>query len=398
MTLVDSLARQTDSKILLVVLDGIGGFPGPDGRSELEAARTPNLDRLAREGSLGLLTPVRPGITPGSGPGHLALFGYDPIDNLVGRGVLDILGTGIELEPGDVAARLNFCTVDASGRITDRRAGRIPTSEMQARVALLNDRLRLDGAEARVHPVKEYRATLVLRGADLYGNVADTDPQQVGVAPLAARARDARSERVADLVNAFQRQAAEILRDAAPANMVLVRGIDRFETLPKFQQRYKLDPACIATYPMYRGVSKLVGMRILDGGDTWDTQVATLERHWAEHDFFFLHYKKTDSSGEDGDFAGKSAAFEDVDRLVHRIAELCPSVLAVSGDHSTPSRLRAHSWHPVPVLLWGEWVWPDASQAFHERAAQQGGLGSMRSQDLMALLLAHAGKLEKYGA
>lgn len=398
MSLVDSLARKTDSKILLLILDGIGGFPGSDARSELEVARTPHLDRLAREGSLGLLTPVRPGITPGSGPGHLALFGYDPVQNLVGRGILDILGTGVELQPGDVAARLNFCTVDSAGRITDRRAGRIPTPEMQDRVARLNAELRLDGAEARVHPVKEYRATLVLRGPELYGNVADTDPQQTGVPALEARARDAASERVASLVNAFQRQAAEILRDAAPANMVLVRGIDRFETLPTFQQRYQLDPACIATYPMYRGVSKLVGMRILDGGDSWDTEVASLERHWHEHDFFFLHYKKTDSYGEDGNFDGKVSAFEDVDRLVARLVALRPSVLAVSGDHSTPSRYKAHSWHPVPLLLWGEWVWPDTSDAFHERAAQRGGLGRMLSQDLMAMLMAHAGKLDKYGA
>ena len=398
MSLIDSLARTTESKILLLVCDGIGGFPGPDGRTELETARKPNLDRLARQGSLGLMTPVRAGITPGSGPGHLALFGYDPIANLVGRGVLDILGTGVDLRPGDIAARLNFCTTDAEGRITDRRAGRIPTAEGEKRVALLNQRLELTGAEARVHPVKEYRATLVLRGAGLYGNVSDTDPQQLGVTPLLARPRDERSARVAELVNQFQCQAAGILRGHEPANMVLVRGIDRYDTVPTLQARYKLNPVCIATYPMYRGVSKLVGMKVLDGFDTWEAQVDALERVWAEHDFFFLHYKYTDSNGEDGNFAGKATAFEHVDSMMGRIAALRPAVLAVSGDHSTPSVLKAHSWHPVPLLLWGEHVFPDDTTTFDERAARHGGLGQFLSQDLMALLLAHALKLEKYGA
>ena len=397
-SLIDSLAHSTDSKILLLVCDGIGGFPGPSGKTELEAAHTPNLDRLAREGSLGLLTPVRPGITPGSGPGHLGLFGYDPIANLVGRGVLDILGTGVDLRPGDVAARLNFCTVDADGKITDRRAGRIPTAEGEKRVALLNSKLQIAGVEARVYPVKEYRATLVLRGAGLYGNVSDTDPQTLGVLPLLAQARDERSGPVAEFVNQFQCQAAGILKDEAPANMVLVRGIDRYDSLPTFQERYKLNPVCIATYPMYRGVSKLVGMRVLDGFDTWEGQVEALARVWNEHDFFFLHYKYTDSNGEDGNFDGKSRAFEHVDSLVGKLAALGPAVLAVSGDHSTPSVLKAHSWHPVPLLLWGKHVFPDDCTTFDERAARRGGTGQMLSQDLMALLMAHALKLEKYGA
>jgi len=397
-SLIDSLARSTDSKILLLVCDGIGGFPGPAGKTELETARTPNLDRLAREGSLGLLTPVRPGITPGSGPGHLGLFGYDPIANLVGRGVLDILGTGVDLRPGDVAARLNFCTVDGDGKITDRRAGRIPTSEGEKRVALLNANLKIAGVEAQVYPVKEYRGTLVLRGADLYGNVTDTDPQALGGLPLLAQARDARSARVAEFVNQFQCQAAGILKGHEPANMVLVRGIDRYDALPTFQERYKLNPACVATYPMYRGVSKLVGMRVLDGFDTWEGQIDALERVWNDHDFFFLHYKYTDSNGEDGNFDGKAKAFEHVDSMIGRIAALRPAVFAVSGDHSTPSVLKAHSWHPVPLLLWGEHVFPDDCTTFDERAARRGGAGHMLSQDLMALLLAHALKLDKYGA
>jgi 2,3-bisphosphoglycerate-independent phosphoglycerate mutase len=398
MALVDQLARQTDAKIVLVILDGLGGFPGPDGRSELEAARLPVLDRLAAEGALGLATPVGPGITTGSGPGHLALFGYDPITNLVGRGILDILGTGIELGPGDVAARLNFCTADAAGTITDRRAGRIASPEGERIVERLNRELHLDGVDARVHHVKEYRAALVLRGRDLYGAVSDTDPQQSGRPRLAARALDARSQRVAALVNDFSDQAAHILRDEPRANMVLVRGIDRYDALPSMRDRFKLTPACIAVYPMYRGVSKLLGMDVLDAGENWRAQVQVLAKAWDAYDFFFIHYKYTDSRGEDGNFAAKVEALEEVDREFGRLVDLAPMVLAVCGDHSTPSTLAAHSWHPVPLLLRGRWVFPDACTRFTEREAQRGGLGHVRTQDIMALLLAHALKLDKYGA
>lgn len=398
MGLIESLVRKTDSTIVLMILDGLGGFPGPSGKSEMEVANTPNLDRLSREGATGLATPVGPGITPGSGPGHLALFGYDPIGNLVGRGILDILGTGVDLRPGDVAARLNFCTVDAAGAITDRRAGRIATEIGARLVDKLNAGMQLRGVEAQVHSVKEYRGALVLRGDDLYGNVSDTDPQVIGQPRLAAQARDEPSQSVAAHVNEFSDQAARILADESPANMVLVRGIDRYDALPTLQERYQLNPACIAVYPMYRGVSKLVGMDILDAGQTWDEEVSRLEQSWGQYDYFFIHYKYTDSRGEDGDFDAKVAALEDVDRQVGRIASLKPEILAVCGDHSTPSMLAAHSWHPVPLLLWGKWVFPDASSAFTERQAQQGGLGHLLTRDVMAQLLAHAGKLEKYGA
>jgi 2,3-bisphosphoglycerate-independent phosphoglycerate mutase len=398
MGLIESLVRRTDSKIVMMIMDGLGGFPGPNGRSELEVAKTPHLDRLTQEGALGLATPVGPGITPGSGPGHLALFGYDPIENLVGRGILDILGTGVDLRPGDVAARLNFCSVDAEGNVTDRRAGRIATEIGSRLVDKLNDGLRLSGVEAHVHIVKEYRGALVLRGEELYGNVTDTDPQTTGRPRLQAEARDERSRFVAQAVNEFSDQAARILEQESPANMVLVRGIDRYDSLPTFQDRYQLTPACIASYPMYRGVSRLVGMDILDAGQSWADEVAQLERSWADHDFFFIHYKYTDSRGEDGDFDAKVRALEEVDAEVGRLAALKPQILAVCGDHSTPSALAAHSWHPVPLLLWGQWVFPDASEAFTERQAQRGGFGHVRTRDVMAQLLAHAGKLEKYGA
>ena len=398
MGLIESLAHKTDSKIVLMILDGLGGFPGPDGRSELERAHTPHLDGLARSGALGLATPVAPGVTPGSGPGHLALFGYDPIENLVGRGILDIMGTGVDLQPGDVAARLNFCTVDADGAIIDRRAGRIATEVGARLVERLNKSLQLSGVEARVHLVKESRGALVLRGKDLYGRVTDTDPQVLGKPRLQATALDPQSQTVADHVNAFSDQAARVLATESPANMVLVRGIDRFDSLPTLQTRYRLTPACIAVYPMYRGVSKLVGMDILDAGNSWSEQVSRLEERWSDFDFFFIHYKYTDSRGEDGDFEAKVAALEEVDREVGRIAALNPEILAVCGDHSTPSVMAAHSWHPVPLLLSGKWVFPDHADAFSERRAQQGGLGHVLTRDVMALLMAHAGKLEKYGA
>lgn len=217
-----------------------------------------------------------------------------PIENLVGRGILDIMGTGVDLQPGDVAARLNFCTVDADGAIIDRRAGRIATEVGARLVERLNKSLQLSGVEARVHIVKEYRGALVLRGKDLYGRVTDTDPQVLGKPRLQATALDPQSQTVADHVNAFSDQAARVLATESPANMVLVRGIDRFDSLPTLQTRYRLTPACIAVYPMYRGVSKLVGMDVLDAGNSWSEQVSRLEERWSDFDFFFIHYKYTD--------------------------------------------------------------------------------------------------------
>ena len=392
--LLRSLAQPATTKIILCSLDGLGGLPRPGtGKSELETAALPILHALASRSACGLLRHVGPGITPGSGPGHLGLFGYDPLQHPVGRGVLEALGIDFHLKPGDVAARGNFCTVDGEGRITDRRAGRISTDLC----VKLCERLRtitVDGAEIVIEPVKEHRFVLVLRGDGLSGSVSETDPQALGVPPLPARALEPAAARTAAAVNQFVERARPLLRDAEPANMVLLRGFDRQPDIPLFPETFRLRAAAVAAYPMYRGLARLVGMDVLDTGPTFADEIATLARHWDGYDFFFLHYKDTDKAGEDGDFDAKVAALE---RFDARLA-LRPDVLAVSGDHSTPSILAAHGWQPVPALVASAYCGADHVSRFTERDCSGGALGLVSAQDLMPVLMANALRLAKYGA
>ena len=396
--LIAPLVISNESKIVLLSADGLGGLPRPEtGKSELETARIPNLNRLATNGACGLLRHVAPGITPGSGPGHLGLFGYDPLRYLVGRGVLEGLGIEFDLRAGDVAARGNFCTVDGAGLIADRRAGRIAT-DLCVR---LTERLRtvtLPGVEVFVEPVKEHRFVLVLRGAGLGGRLSETDPQALGKPPLPVRALEAAAARSAELVNTFVDRARTILADAAPANMVLLRGFDRLPDLPRFPEVFGLRAAAIAAYPMYRGLAKVVGMDVLKTGGTFADEVATLRQHWQSYDFFFLHYKDTDKAGEDGDFDAKVAALERLDAFVPEIEDLRPDVLVVSGDHASPSVLAAHGWQPVPVVIRSRYAGADPVTTFTERACAGGTLGILPAQHLMPLVMANALRLTKFGA
>jgi len=396
---IQRLIRPAETKIVLLVLDGVGGLPTePGGLTELEAAHTPNLDDLAARGICGLQQPVGPGITPGSGPGHLALFGYDPIRYQIGRGVLSALGIDFDLKADDVAARGNFCTLDDDGRVADRRAGRIPTEKNEELCALLR-KIALPGVEVFVETVKEYRLLLVLRGKGLSGELADTDPQQVGEGPLEPEPLSAEAERTAGLVKEFVGQAWQVLADHHPANMILLRGFSKLPDWPSFEQVFGLRPAAIAAYPMYRGVAKLVGMDVLATGATVDEEMEALEAHWEDYDYFFLHVKPIDSAGEDGDFGRKVRLIEEVDTVVPRLMALEPSVLLVTGDHSTPSLLKYHSWHPVPVILWSRQCRTDDVDRFGERACIDGGLGPrIPAADLMPLALANAMRLEKFGA
>jgi 2,3-bisphosphoglycerate-independent phosphoglycerate mutase len=348
--LTRKLQLQNDSKIVLLVADGLGGLPLTlGGKTELETAQTPNLDALTKTGVLGLSTPVLPGITPGSGPGHLGLFGYDPLQYQIGRGVLEGLGIDFDLGPNDVAIRGNFCTLDDAGKITDRRAGRI-ASEIGAKLCEKLDKITIPGVEVFVRPVKEYRLVVVFRGPGLEGNVEDTDPQKTGVPPLDPVARDAGSQKTAEVAKEFLRQAREVLKNDHPANFFTMRGIDRKPPIPSFKEVYGLRAAAIAVYPMYRGLARLVSMDVLDAGQTLEDQCARLEKVWNDYDFFFLHYKYTDSTGEDGNFPEKVKKIEQLDAALPRITALKPTVLIVTGDHSTPSKMKSHSWHPVPVL------------------------------------------------
>ncbi|MEA3350305.1 MAG: 2,3-bisphosphoglycerate-independent phosphoglycerate mutase [Chloroflexota bacterium] len=397
---ISPLLQPSDKKIVLLILDGLGGLPMEvGGPTALEAAEAPNMDRLASEGNLGQIVPIRAGITPGSGPAHLALFGYDPLVYDIGRGALSAAGVGVDVHPGDVAARGNLCTLDANGSITDRRAGRISHEKAAPIVEILNT-VEIPGVKTEVHQVKEYRVVVVMRGEELHPHLTDTDPQKTGVPPLPVRATDPDSERAAKLFNQWLKKAREALSDQPQANGVNLRGFATDPALPSYQDAYNLKAACIACYPMYRGVSKLVGMDVIHfEGSHPEDEFEAAKRIWDDYDFFFVHIKKTDSMGEDGNFDGKVKIIEGVDAALPALMELDPDVLLITGDHSTPAVMKSHSWHPVPFLLWApETVLPDTQTQFGERACALGGLGTFPAVDTMSLALAHAGRLNKYGA
>jgi 2,3-bisphosphoglycerate-independent phosphoglycerate mutase len=392
------LSRTSPSKIMLLIIDGVGGLPHPKtGKTELELARKPNLNRIARDSLCGLIDPVGPGITPGSAPGHLAIFGYDPVKYNVGRGVVEALGIDLELKPDDIAARGNFCTVDDKEIITDRRAGRLSTDKNTELCRLLNN-IAIDGAEISVLPVKEHRFVLILRGKALSPELADSDPQQTGLAPKKIEALSPQAQRTAEIVNEFVSQARSRLQHEPSANMVLLRGFSRRPDIPSIPEIYKLKPAAIATYPMYRGLARLVGMQILPGGESITEQLNSLRRYYTDYDFFFIHFKTTDARGEDGDFQAKVQAIEELDNALPGLLSLDPEVLIITGDHSTPATLAAHSWHSVPFMLKSKWCRPDNVAEFSERACLAGGMGRFPSTEIMPLAMANALKLDKFGA
>jgi len=397
---IPPLLRVSDKRIVLLVLDGLGGLPiEPGGPTELEAAKTPFMDQLASEGMLGQTIPIRPGISPGSGPAHLALFGYDPIHYEIGRGVLEATGVGLHVKAGDVATRGNFCTLDSAGNIIDRRAGRI-SNEVAAPLVERLKTITVPGVSIEVNQVKEYRFAVVMRGDGLQPDIDDTDPQRTGVPPLPANTRTPESEYTADLYNQWIAKAFDVLAGEPKANGLTLRGFSTDPNLPSFQTSYGLNPTCISVYPMYRGVSRLVGMNIVDfPGDTPEDEFAAVAKVWDEHDFFFVHIKKTDSKGEDGDFEGKVKIIEGVDKALPNLLDLEPDVLIITGDHSTPALMKSHSWHPVPFLLWAPaTIRPDDQTEFGERPCARGSLGSFPALDTIPLALAHAERLEKFGA
>jgi len=394
------LVQDEGGRIVLLVLDGLGGLPHLDtGLTELESAATPNLDRLARAAALGMQLPVAHGVAPGSGPGHLSLFGYDPVKYNIGRGVLSALGVGFAVKPGDVAIRLNFASIDGDGRITDRRAGRPSDEENRRLVKKLQDNVRAPGGvQVFFESEKEHRAVLVLRGRQLSAELADTDPQEEGVRPLPAKALKPEATETAELLQQILDSAFEVLRDEKVANAILARGIDAYHPFPTFFERYMLRARAIAKYPMYRGVARLDGMDSARVPDSDEETVAILAEDFDDYEFHFVHFKAMDSRGEDGDFEAKRKAIEAVDALIPKVEALKPDVLVVTGDHSTPSRLRAHSWHPVPLMIVSPWTRPQPDATFGERSCMRGELGIVPGREIMTLALAHAGRLAKYGA
>ncbi len=395
---LQEITVSSESKIVLLVLDGLGGLPNPQtGKTELETALTPNLDYLANKGNCGLSTPVSPGVTPGSGAGHLALFGYDPLRFTIGRGVLEALGIDFELGPNDIPARGNFCTVDDAGIITDRRAGRITTEKCTELCQILKG-IKIQGVELFVLPVKEHRFLFVMRGKDLSESINDTDPQKTGLAPLKCSAKIKTAQKTAGIVNEFVAKATQLLNKHRPANMFLLRGFDKKPSMQSMTDIYKLKPAAIAVYPMYRGLARLVGMKVyqVEGGIL--DEIAAFKNCYGQHDFFFLHVKKTDSAGEDGDFNRKVQAIEEVDSVIPQLMDMKPDVVVVTGDHSTPAVLKGHSWHPVPFLLYSKWCRPDNIMKFSESGCASGSLGTFPALDIMSLAMGNALKLAKFGA
>lgn len=396
--LIPSIVRKSDSKIVLVVMDGLGGIRTAQRPSEVAAAATPNLDRLATEGSSGVHNVVAPGITPGSGAGHLALFGYDPLVYKLGRGTLSAAGVGFDLRPGDVAARVNFCTLDETGRVVDRRAGRIPTQTNERLCKMIMDNVKLDpGVEMFVVTEREHRALLVLRNVGLSPLLKDTDPGVVGFTPNPPAAMAPEAELTALLLTRILEQIRLILA-GEQANFILLRGFDSQQRLPRFDERYLLDARGIAGYPMYLGIARLLGMSASDPMPTWDEAIEDLQKNWDDHDYFYMHLKATDSAGEDGDYERKRAAIEMVDATIPAITALGPGVMCVTGDHSTPAALSTHSWHPVPFVMWGPTVGVDQVTRFDEEAARTGNFGYQYAKDLMTFMLAATGRLSTYGA
>jgi 2,3-bisphosphoglycerate-independent phosphoglycerate mutase len=393
-----SLAVQTDSKLVMVIIDGIGGLP-VQGKTELEGAKIPNLDRLASKAICGLIDPISYGITPGSGPSHLALFGYDPFRHEIGRGVMEALGVGLKLTKDDLTARGNFATMDETGIIVDRRAGRISTEKNHEICQFLQNEIKeVDGVHISIHPGKEHRFVILFQGKELREDLADADPQKDGLKAKGTEGLSPEARRTAEVVNGYIRRSTEVLKPFYPANTILLRGFSKIPNIQTMVDRFKLRPAAIATYPMYRGLARLVGMEILETGESIQDEVATLKKYFDRYDFFYLHFKKPDMAGEDGDFKAKVKAIEEIDRIVPSILKMKPDVLVVTGDHSTPALLKGHSWHPNPILLYSKYIRPDSIRRFTERQCQRGQLGRFRAVDVIPLMLANGLKLKKFGA
>ncbi|MCD6133711.1 MAG: 2,3-bisphosphoglycerate-independent phosphoglycerate mutase [Deltaproteobacteria bacterium] len=397
--LLEEISVETPSKIILIVLDGLGGLPYKDGKTELECAKTPNLNALAKNSALGLTYPILQGITPGSGPAHLALFGYDPLKYTIGRGILENLGLGVEIERGDLAIRGNFCTLKDEV-VVDRRAGRIPTDKCVELCRKLNENTgKIDGVDVLFTPGMEHRFALRLRGEGLSDKIKETDPQKVGERPVIPEALEKDGERTSQTLKKIMEMARDTLKDEERANFILLRGYSLHSPIPSMSKLFKLKPAAVATYPMYKGLAKLVGMDVLDvKGTEISDEVETLKQNYKHYDFFYFHVKKTDSYGEDGNFDKKVSIIEEFDRALPEILSLCFDVVVVTSDHSTPCLLKGHSWHPNPFLIYSKYVIADEQTEFSEKSCAKGILGHFYAKDAMSLMLASALKLKKFGA
>ncbi len=397
--ILKSLIEVNGTKLLLIILDGLSGIPDATGKTELETAFKENMDRLAKTNDLGYMVPVATGITPGSGPGHLSVFGYDPFEYQIGRGILESLGLGIKVDDKTVTARCNFATVDKEGKIIDRRAGRISTDNNKRLVSILNQNIKeISGHKVEFYSGKEHRFVTIVRGVDGNAFVNDTDPQVTDTKPLKAEPFGPNSEECANIINRIFEKSMDILKDETKANAILFRGISKIPIIESFYEKYRLKSACIATYPMYKGLASLVGMDVLDTKDSLNEQVKSLKNNFNNYDFFFFHVKKTDSFGEDGDFNSKVKVIEEFDKIIPEILSLNFDVIAITADHSTPSVMKAHSYHYVPLLFINRFPRPVDVNGFSEKESLKGSIGKIYSKELMSLMLAASLRLKKFGA
>jgi 2,3-bisphosphoglycerate-independent phosphoglycerate mutase len=396
--LIENISEPSPTKIVLVAIDGLGGLPEKEsGKTELETANTQNMDQLVFEGSCGLMDPVRPGIIPGSVPGHLAIFGFDPLTYTIGRGAMEAIGINFDLRAEDVVARGNFATINKENMILDRRAGRI-SSEKAVGLCQLLDGIQIKDVQIIVRQQKDYRFIVVFRGNGLASGVTDSDPQQNGVATKRIVPLNEAAEKMAEVANNFVAKAKTILGRHHPANMVILRGFSKRPQFPSWPEIYKLKAAAISAFPMYKGLAKLVGIDTIETGNNIEDEFTTLEEYYKDYNFFFLHIKQVDTAGEDGDFGRKVKLIEKVDSELGRLIRLCPDEIVITSDHSTPAILALHSWHPVPVLIHSKWCWPDKINKFSESTCRQGSLGRFSATQLMPQIMANALKLGKFGA
>lgn len=400
--ILKSIIKCNNSKIVLIVLDGVGDIRHRDFnyKTPLEYAKTPNLDQLAFESVVGRMIPVSPGITPGSGPGHIGLFGYDPKNITIGRGVLEAVGLGLHLQEKTVAARCNFATLDGDGKIIDRRAGRISTEKNIELSNVLKSIKEIDNVEITIRPGKGHRFVVLFNSKDkkIDSLINDTDPQLEGKLPLEAKGKNEASKFLASVVNKFINKGFEKLSAYPKTNGFLIRGFSKKPILPSIREKYCLESAAIASYPMYRGIASLLGMKLLPPPDSIEGLFETYVNNRQKYDFFFIHVKGTDQAGEDGNFESKVSCIEKVDKALPIFLKNRPDVIAITGDHSSPCLMRSHSFHPVPILLNSEVSGRDDVVCFHENACNIGGLGFFESKYLMTLLLANAKRLNKFGA
>ncbi len=402
------ILKKQGKKILLIVLDGLGDLPSPEtGKTPLEAALTPNLDKLVKSSATGLHIPVDYGITPGSGPGHLGIFGYSPVKYQIGRGILEALGVGLEVKDTDLVVRGNFATVEYQEDtpiIKDRRAGRLPTEENRKLIEKLSASIKeIDGVKVILKSGMEHRFAAIFRFSKTLSpeaeKINDTDPQIAGVPPLEPKGETKEAQEAAQVVKKFLQKAAEVLKSEKRANYILLRGFSVKPKLTPFSEKYGLKAGCVAVYPMYKGLARLVGMEILEvKGNSIEDELLILKNAWEDFDFFFFHIKKTDSYGEDGAFGEKVKIIEAFDALLPEFISFPECVICITGDHSTPCIMKSHSWHPVPTLIYSPYVLGGLSERFTEKECLKGELGIFPSIKLMPLLLAHSERLKKFGA